>query len=110
MLDLLKYELPVGTWTLDMNNGKILTISYIFHSQWFYSIGLGGMPMVFNGSLPSPKQPIRSNGLYGWKATIGIGVNEYILEGRPIDWMECQWISREANHCHKNWRQRQYRH
>ena len=74
LLDPLKYELPQGTRTLDMNDGKIWTISDIFHRQWFYSIGLGGMPMVFNGSLPSPKRPIGSNGVNGWKATIGIGL------------------------------------
>ena len=65
LLDPVKYELPVGTWTLDMDDGKILTIFNFFHGQRFYSIGLGGMSMVFNGSLPSPKRPIGSNGLNG---------------------------------------------
>ena len=46
LLDPLKYELPQGTRTLDMNDGKILTLSDIFHGQWFYTIGCLWFSMV----------------------------------------------------------------
>ena len=76
LLDLLKYELPVGTWTLDMNDGKIWTISDIFHSQWFYPLDLEGCLWFSMVAYNLPNDPLDQNGLNGWKATIGIGVNE----------------------------------
>ena len=66
------------------------------------SIGLAGIAMVFNDSPPLAKRSIVSDGINGWKATIG--ANGTAMDFHPSNSMKKQWFSIVDNHKGKNFK------